>query len=185
MFQLFNKCFVENEKPHFQNCQYFVAVKFDKCSLNGAVTILLFGRWSNQEIMVSSKRGEMSLRSERNVTCWDPSHKTFAFPCVKLLSKSCPWSISLERLQCRWGCKICMILPSCRQKQTFSFSQIKVLLNRDSVCLWKSTRLTSMIVWECCKENFTTSNPADFSSSVHYILLRLVAISTASKLRFK
>ena len=124
MFQLFNnKWFVENEKPHFQNCQYFVSVKFDKCSLNGAVAILLFGRRSNPEIMVSSKRGEMSLISERNVTCWDPT-QVFAFS-LKLLSKSRPWSISLERLQCRWvDSKICMILPS-SARFLFSFSSIK------------------------------------------------------------
>ena len=85
--------------------------------------------FSNQEIMVSKskskRRGDVSeSESERNVTCWDPTHKTEFFS-VKLLSKSRPWSISLERLQCRWvDSKICMILPS-SARFLFSFSSIK------------------------------------------------------------
>ena len=126
----------------------------------------------------------MSLISERNVTCWDPT-QVFAFS-LKLLSKSRPWSISLERLQCRWvDSKICMILPS-SARFLFSFSSIKF---RQRFCCSQLVCERQWLAARCCKENSTRIKnlfSRHLVKIVHFVNCVKVSqqISTASKLCF-
>ena len=141
---------------------------------------------SNPEKMVS-KEGRCSCTYEKNVTYWDGPPQNwhhFAFP-LKLLSKSCPWSISLERLQCRWvDSKICMILPS-SARFLFSFSSIKF---RQRFCCSQLVCERQWLAARCCKENSTRIKNLFrlLVKIVHFVNCVKISqqISTASKLCF-